>query len=57
MIMTSLKCYTVEDPKIQKCHFSKEYDQCNKVVICSKTTKVDNASTIDTDCHKQVYDL
>lgn len=37
MIMTSLKCYTVDDPKIQKCHFSKKYDQSNKVVICSKT--------------------
>jgi len=35
--MTSLKCYTLEDPTIQKCHFSKEYDQCNKVAICSKT--------------------
>lgn len=37
MIMTSLKCYTVDDPKIQKCHFSKKYDQSNTVVICSKT--------------------
>lgn len=37
MIMTSWKCYTVEDPKIQKCHFSNEHDQCNKVAICSTT--------------------
>lgn len=36
MIMTSLKCYTVDDPKIPKCHFSKRYDQSNKVAICSK---------------------